>query len=146
MTQEHSAVAIARLEERVASVSRDVSDGRADTKISLSAIHSAVKELESRERERNGSLKDLVKWSSSHEEADRQMVARFTAAAEQAASQLKGLEINLAAVMNQRLVGEAVAEERRRWVRWLGKFIDSLPKFASGAVLAFGLYKYVASM
>lgn len=61
-------IAIARLEERVASLTRDVADGRAETKIAHSEILSRMGALESRERERNGHINDLVRRNLSDDQ------------------------------------------------------------------------------
>ena len=64
MTQE--GVAIARLEERLASYARDVDDYRAEAKIAHSELKSELGALNTRERERNGHINDLVRESAAN--------------------------------------------------------------------------------
>jgi len=61
-------VAVARLEERLASMDRNLLDFRVETKMNHSELAASMQALESRERERNGHVADLVRYRNENEQ------------------------------------------------------------------------------
>ena len=61
-------VAVARLEVQLVTLNRDLVDFRADTKIAHSELNSTMQALEARERERNGSIRELVQYRRENEQ------------------------------------------------------------------------------
>lgn len=61
-------VSIARLEVMMTTMQRDLTEFRADTKIAHSELQSSMRALESRERERNGQIKDLAQYRKENEQ------------------------------------------------------------------------------
>ena len=61
-------IAVVRLEERLVSLTRDLVDFRAETKISHSELRSSMQLLETRERERNGHIRKLMETQTSYEQ------------------------------------------------------------------------------
>lgn len=61
-------VAIARIEERLTSLTTQVVELRAEEKVAHSELASSMKALEARERERNGQIRDLAEYRRANEQ------------------------------------------------------------------------------
>jgi hypothetical protein len=61
-------VAVARLEVQLATLNRDLTEFRAETKVSNSELSARMGALETHERERNGHIRELVHYRGENEQ------------------------------------------------------------------------------
>lgn len=95
-------VAIARLEVQMATANRDLVDFRAETKIAHSELLSSMQSLEARERERNGSIRELILYRKENE----QHWAEHMAWSDEQAKDLNQVGESLAAIEAERHDGK----------------------------------------
>lgn len=147
MTTEHEAVAIAvaRLEVRMEQVSQGLVDFRAESKVSASELTASMKALESRERERNGQIREHGTLIRAQDQAHRDLGASFGTFRDEFSSRFEEVEGNVAALMQadvQKKRDAAIRkDERSRWLKGVSLIYDARQDLFYLFVTAVGAWK-----